>query len=59
VVDRAEVLGLNGSSAEGLKERLDRMERLLGLLLSDEAVGNALKGPFRLPDGAQPSRAFQ
>ena len=28
--------------------RLERVEKLLDLLLSDEAIGNVLKGPFRL-----------
>lgn len=32
--------------------RLERVERLLDLLLSDEAIGNVLKGPFRLPEAA-------
>lgn len=37
-----------------LEERLQRQEELLKRLLGDEAIGNVLKGPFRLP-----RRAFQ
>ncbi len=40
-------------------DRVARLEKLMGLLLSDQAIGNVLKGPFRLPDTSQPSRAFQ
>lgn len=46
-------------SIEHLEERLSELERVLGILTSDQAIGNVLKGPFRLPDKAQPSRAFQ
>ncbi len=55
-----ELLGLeqNVDVMETL-ERMARLEKLVGLLLSDQAIGNVLKGPFRLPDKAQPSRAFQ
>lgn len=31
-----------------LEARVEYLEKLLDLLLSDEAIGNALKGPFRL-----------
>jgi len=44
---------------EDVEERLTELERIIGLLISDQAIGNVLKGPFRLPDKAQPSRAFQ
>ena len=42
-----------------MEERIDELERIVRLLISDQAIGNVLKGPFRLPDKAQPSRAFQ
>lgn len=32
-----------------LEERLQRAEAKLNRLLGDEAIGNVLKGPFRLP----------
>ncbi len=35
-----------------LEARVEHLERLLDLLLSDEAIGNILKGPFRLPEAA-------
>ncbi len=57
---RTELLGL-GRAEDKLEstERLKRLEGIVGLLVSDQAIGNVLKGPFRLPDSAQPSRAFQ
>jgi len=39
--------------------RLDRVEKLLDLLLSDEAIGNVLKGPLRVPNGSVLGKAFQ
>lgn len=53
-----ELLGLERADTI-LVQRLERTERVLGRLLSDQAIGNVLKGPFRLPDTAQPGRAFQ
>ncbi|KKK62745.1 hypothetical protein LCGC14_3001260 [marine sediment metagenome] len=35
-----------------LEARIERLEKLLDLLLSDEAIGNALKGPLRLSEAA-------
>lgn len=60
MVTTVELLGIEpGADELDMPERVARLERVLGLLLSDQAVGNVLKGPFRLPDTAQPSRAFQ
>lgn len=56
-VERA--LGFDEPGQGDYEARLKRVEHILNQLLSDKAVGNVLKGPFRLPDGAQPSRSFQ
>ena len=44
--------------SEDLEARVSRLERTLALLISDKAIGNALKGPFRLPGHGNPA-AFQ
>jgi len=44
---------------EDMEEKIVDLKRVIGLLIADQAIGNVLKGPFRLPDKAQPSRAFQ
>ena len=51
--------GLVSTEELSLAERVEQLERVLRILTSDQAIGNVLKGPFRLPDKAQPSRAFQ
>ncbi len=43
---------------EDLRAKVAQLERTMALLLSDQAVGNTLKGPFRLPGHAKTS-AFQ
>lgn len=42
-----------------LKERVRHVERLLALLLSDEVIGNVLKGPLRVPPANIKNKAFQ
>lgn len=45
-------------TGDDLEVRVTKLERQLALLLSDQAIGNVLKGPFRLPGHAKTS-AFQ
>jgi len=43
---------------EDLEARVERLEGIIARLVSDQAIGNALKGPFRLPGHAK-TAAFQ
>ena len=43
---------------DGSVEQVDRLERLLYLLLEDKVVGNVVKGPLRVPTTNITGRAF-
>jgi len=43
---------------EDLEARIERLEGIIAILISDQAIGNVLKGPFRLPGHGNPA-AFQ
>ena len=58
VTQAEKLLYLRPVSGEGLEARVKELERIIGLLLSDQAIGNTLKGPFRLPGHGNPA-AFQ
>jgi len=59
MVTQAErLLHLQPVPREDHEARIKELERIIGLLLSDKAIGNTLKGPFRLPGHGNPA-AFQ
>jgi len=58
MVTEEERLLIQPLPARDLEERVKHLEGIINSLLSDQAIGNTLKGPFRLPGHGNPA-AFQ